>query len=91
MRRALTLAASEACTSFSQREDESMIELFTAATPNGWKVSIALEELGLPYGRPIALGKLEQKAAWFLKINNAIRPSSIGNGDRFQSSAILII
>ncbi|MGI9285015.1 MAG: glutathione S-transferase family protein [Pseudomonadales bacterium] len=26
-----------------------MIELYTAATPNGWKVSIALEELGLPY------------------------------------------
>lgn len=26
-----------------------MIELYTAGTPNGWKVSIALEELGLPY------------------------------------------
>ena len=26
-----------------------MIELYTAATPNGFKVSIALEELGLPY------------------------------------------
>jgi len=26
-----------------------MIELFTAATPNGWKASITLEELGLPY------------------------------------------
>jgi GST-like protein len=39
-----------------------MIELFTAATPNGWKISVALEELGLPYSvRPIALGKLEQK------------------------------
>ncbi len=45
-----------------------MIELFTAATPNGWKVSIALEELGLPYTvRPIALGKLEQKEEWFLR------------------------
>ena len=26
-----------------------MIDLYTAATPNGHKVSIALEELGLPY------------------------------------------
>ena len=27
----------------------AMIDLYTAATPNGWKVSVALEELGLPY------------------------------------------
>jgi len=26
-----------------------MIDLYTAPTPNGWKASIALEELGLPY------------------------------------------
>ena len=26
-----------------------MIDLYTAPTPNGYKVSIALEELGLPY------------------------------------------
>ncbi|MGY8961173.1 MAG: glutathione S-transferase, partial [Alphaproteobacteria bacterium] len=26
-----------------------MIDLYTAATPNGFKASIALEELGLPY------------------------------------------
>ena len=39
-----------------------MIELFTAATPNGWKASIALEELGLEYRvRRIALDKKEQK------------------------------
>ena len=27
----------------------TMIDLYTAATPNGWKATIALEELGLPY------------------------------------------
>ena len=26
-----------------------MIDLYTAATPNGFKISIALEEMGLPY------------------------------------------
>jgi len=73
-----------------------MIELFTAATPNGWKISIALEELALPYTvRPIALSKLEQKEEWFLKINpNGRIPAIIDhdNGDLavFESGAILI-
>jgi GSH-dependent disulfide-bond oxidoreductase len=73
-----------------------MIELFTAATPNGWKVSIALEEMGLPYTtRFISLGKLEQKEEWFLKINpNGRIPAIIDhdNGDFavFESGAILV-
>jgi GSH-dependent disulfide-bond oxidoreductase len=73
-----------------------MIELFTAATPNGWKISIALEELTLPYTlRQIALSKLEQKEDWFLKINpNGRIPAIIdhANGDFavFESGAILI-
>ena len=73
-----------------------MIELFTAATPNGWKVSIALEELGLPYTvRQISLGQLEQKQEWFLEINpNGRIPAIIdhANGDFavFESGAILI-
>jgi len=73
-----------------------MIELFTAATPNGLKVSIALEELGLPYtARPISLGSLEQKEPWFLEINpNGRIPAIIDhdNGDFpvFESGAILI-
>jgi GST-like protein len=73
-----------------------MIELFTAATPNGWKVSIALEELELPYTvRSLSLGKLEQKEEWFLKINpNGRIPAIIDhdNGDFavFESGAILI-
>jgi GST-like protein len=73
-----------------------MIELFTAATPNGWKISIALEELGLPYTvRTISLSKLEQKEEWFLEINpNGRIPAIIdhANGDFpiFESGAILI-
>jgi GSH-dependent disulfide-bond oxidoreductase len=73
-----------------------MIELFSAATPNGWKVSIALEEMELPYTlRPLSLSKLEQKEEWFLKINpNGRIPTIIdhGNGDFavFESGAILI-
>ena len=73
-----------------------MIELFTAATPNGWKISIALEEMALPYTlRLLTLSKLEQKEEWFLEINpNGRIPAIIdhGNGDFavFESGAILI-
>jgi GST-like protein len=73
-----------------------MIELFTAATPNGWKISIALEEMGLPYTvRTLSLSKLEQKEDWFLRINpNGRIPAIVdhGNGDFavFESGAILI-
>jgi GSH-dependent disulfide-bond oxidoreductase len=52
-----------------------MIELLTAPTPNGWKISIMLEECGLPYRvRWVNLGKGEQFAPDFLAIspNNRI-------------------
>lgn len=52
-----------------------MIELLTAPTPNGWKISIMLEECGLPYRvQWIDLGKGEQFAPDFLAIspNNRI-------------------
>ena len=46
------------------------IELYTAATPNGYKVSIALEELGLKYEvKKIELIKGIQREPWFLKLN----------------------
>jgi glutathione S-transferase/GST-like protein len=73
-----------------------MIELFTAATPNGHKVSIALEELGLPYTlRVLDLGKLEQKQPWFLAINPNGRIPAIVDHENddfavFESGAILI-
>ena len=44
--------------------------LFTAPTPDGYKVSIALEEMGLGYTvQPLDLTKGEQKRAEFLKLN----------------------
>lgn len=73
-----------------------MIELYTAGTPNGKKVSIMLEELGLPYNvHPINIGKLEQKEEWYLKINPngripAIVDTDNGNFPVFESGAILI-
>ena len=73
-----------------------MIKLFTAETPNGWKVSIALEELGLPYEfQHINLVKQEQKEPWFLELNPNGRIPVIIDHDAndlvvFESGAILI-
>ena len=47
-----------------------MIDLYYAPTPNGWKISIMLEECGLPYKViPVNLGKGEQFKPDFLKIS----------------------
>jgi len=73
-----------------------MIELFTAATPNGWKASITLEELGLPYKvRRIDFNKKEQKEPWYLKINpNGRIPTIVDHGNGgfavFESGALMI-
>jgi glutathione S-transferase len=73
-----------------------MIELYTASTPNGQKISIALEELGLPYiVRAVDLGKGEQKEPGFLAINPngripAIVDRDAGDFPIFESGAILI-
>ena len=73
-----------------------MIDLYTAATPNGHKVSIVLEELGLLYTvHALSFDKKEQKSADFLKINpNGRIPAIVdrANGDFavFESGAILI-
>jgi glutathione S-transferase len=49
---------------------EPNITLYTVQTPNGVKISITLEELGLPYKvQNISLSKAEQKEPWFLAIN----------------------
>jgi GST-like protein len=73
-----------------------MIELFTAATPNGWKASIALEELELPYKvRRIDFEKREQKEPWYLKINpNGRIPTIVDHANGgfavFESGALMI-
>lgn len=73
-----------------------MIDLYTANTPNGIKISIALEELGLPYkAHAIDLGSGAQKEPWFLKINpNGRIPAIVdreeGDFPVFESGAILI-
>jgi len=46
------------------------IHLYTTQTPNGIKISITLEELGLPYEfTKIDISKNTQKEPWFLEIN----------------------
>src|SRR6267142_4982968 len=73
-----------------------MIELLTSETPNGWKISIALEEMGLPYTwRHIKLSEKEQKADWYVKLNpNGRIPTLIDHDNDdfviFESGAILI-
>ena len=74
------------------------IELYYWPTPNGWKISIMLEECGLPYVvQPVDISKGEQFAPQFLAIspNNRI-PAIVdpgGPGGRpisvFESGAIL--
>jgi GST-like protein len=73
-----------------------MIDLYTSPTPNGWKASIMLEEIGLPYTvKPIRLEKLEQKQEWYLRLNPNGRIPTIVDHDEggfavFESGAILV-
>ena len=72
-----------------------MIELYTWPTPNGWKVSIALEEMGVPYVvRRINIMAGEQKQSEFLRINPNGRVPAIIDTQQgitvFESGAILI-
>ncbi len=77
-----------------------MITLYTSPTPNGWKASVTLEELELPYEtRSINMGENEQKEDWYLKIcPNGRIPAivdhdPIGGGEDlaiFESGAIML-
>ncbi|MBY6057275.1 glutathione S-transferase N-terminal domain-containing protein [Leisingera daeponensis] len=74
------------------------IQLFYWPTPNGWKISIALEEMGLPYEVTlIDIGKGHQFAPEFLKISPGNKMPAIVDPDGpggapvslFESGAIL--
>jgi GSH-dependent disulfide-bond oxidoreductase len=72
-----------------------MIDLYTWSTPNGRKISIALEEMGLPYKViPINIGKDEQFAENFLAISPNNKIPAIIDRDTgihlFESGAILM-
>ena len=73
-----------------------MIDLYTAATPNGWKASVALEEMGLKYtAHGVNLMKGEQKTPEFLAMNPNGRIPVIVDREEdghvvFESGAIMI-
>ena len=75
------------------------IQLYSLATPNGVKVSIALEELGLPYeAHKVDFASQDQFSAEFLSLNPNNKIPAIldphGPGDKpltlFESGAILL-
>jgi GST-like protein len=76
-----------------------MIELYFAPTPNGWKISVMLEECGLPYRVfPVNITRGEQLKAEFLKLSPNGRIPAIIDRDppdggeaiaMFESGAIL--
>ena len=73
-----------------------MIELYTAPTPNGYKASIALEEMEIPYNvHSISLIEGEQKTPEFLGICPNGRIPAIVDRDQddfavFESGAVMI-
>ena len=73
-----------------------MIDLYTAPTPNGWKATVTLEEMGLDYTAiPVNLGEEEQKTPEFLAMNPNGRIPVIVDRDNddfvvFESGAIMI-
>lgn len=73
-----------------------MIDLYTARTPNGFKASVMIEEIGIPYETHVLkLSDNDQKQDWFLKINPNGRIPAIVDRDNddfavFESGAIMI-
>ncbi|MGB6551428.1 MAG: glutathione binding-like protein [Xanthobacteraceae bacterium] len=93
-----TTATRRATSARHGRRGEKPIELYYWPTPNGWKISIMLEECGLPYVvRPVDISKGEQFTAGFLAISPNNRMPAIvdpaGPGGQpisvFESGAIL--
>ena len=73
-----------------------MIDFFTAATPNGWKVAIALEEMELTYTTHVLnLSERTQHKDWFLAMNPNGRIPVIVDHDEdnltiFETGAIMV-
>ena len=73
-----------------------MIDLYTADTPNGKKISIMLEEISVPYRVfDVDLSAQEHKEPWFLRINPNGKIPAIVDNERnglavFESGAIII-
>ena len=73
-----------------------MIDLYTDSTPNGWKVSVLLEEIGMAYTtHHVDIMKGDQKEDWFIKICPNGRIPAIVDGDNedlaiFESGAIML-
>ena len=68
-----------------------MIDLYYAPTPNGHKITIALEELGLPYTlRRVNIGNGDQFAPEFLAISPNNRIPAIVDNDGFDGKPVSI-
>ncbi len=75
-----------------------MLDLYFAPTPNGWKITIMLEECGLEYRvKPVNLGKGDQFKPEFLEISPNNRMPALVDHDApggplsiFESGAILV-
>lgn len=79
-----------------KQQAKTMIDLYTAPTPNGWKASCALEEMALPYNViTVNLMAGDQKRDDYLRLNPNGRIPTIVDHDNddfvvFESGAILI-
>ena len=69
----------------------SPIELFYWPTPNGWKISIMLEECGLPYTvRYVDILKGDQFDPGYLKLNpKAVVPTLVHDGNVIAESTVI--
>lgn len=73
-----------------------MIDLYTSPTPNGYKVSVTLEEMGIAYNvHSVNLREQDQKQDWFLKMNPNGRIPVIVDRDAndltiFETGAIMV-
>ena len=75
---------------------QATIDLYTWVTPNGWKASCTLEELGIPYNlHPVDIMKGEQKRPEYVRLNPNARIPTIVDREAddfavFESGAIML-